>query len=118
MGCRRTRRRCLGGGHTIGSAPHFDLASGPGSEACWSPGIHQQCIRRLDREGQQAPVSAFFLVTDDGSDPPMMDVLGINASEAQHIIDPHLGVEIKEKDTSNLRKLVERYLDRKREIAA
>jgi hypothetical protein len=48
----------------------------------------------------------------------MMDVLGINASEAQHIIDPHLGVEIKEKDTSNLRKLVERYLDRKREIAA
>jgi hypothetical protein len=43
----------------------------------------------------------------------MMDVLGIKASEAQHIVDPHLGVEIKENDMSHLRRLVERYLDRK-----
>jgi SNF2 family DNA or RNA helicase len=88
-------------------------ATGIFGELDWSPGIHQQCIWRLDREGQQNPVTAFFLVTDDGSDPPMMDVLGIKASEAQHIVDPHLGVEIKENDMSHLRRLVERYLDRK-----
>ena len=93
-------------------------ATGIFGELDWSPGIHQQCIWRLDREGQQNPVTAFFLVTDDGSDPPMMDVLGIKASEAQNIIDPHLGVEVKENDTSHLRKLVERYLDRKKEMAA
>jgi len=86
-------------------------------ELDWSPGIHQQCIWRLDREGQTNPVTAFFLVTDDGSDPPMMDVLGIKASEAQSIVDPHLGVEVKENDTSHLRKLVERYLDRKKGAA-
>lgn len=93
-------------------------ATGIFGELDWSPGIHQQCIWRLDREGQQNPVTVFFLVTDDGSDPPMMDVLGIKASEAQHIVDPHLGVEVKEKDTSHLRKLVERYLDRKKATAA
>jgi SNF2 family DNA or RNA helicase len=88
-------------------------ATGIFGELDWSPGIHQQCIWRLDREGQTSPVTALFLVTDDGSDPPMMDVLGIKASEAQHIVDPHLGVEVRENDTGHLRKLVERYLDRK-----
>jgi len=95
----------------------FRCATGIFGELDWSPGIHQQCIWRLDREGQTNPVTAFFLVTDDGSDPPMMDVLGIKASEAQHIVDPYLGVEVKENDTSHLRKLVERYLDRKKGAA-
>lgn len=79
-------------------------------ELDWSPGIHQQCVWRLDREGQTQPVTAFFLVTDDGSDPPIMDVLGLKASEAEQIVDPHLGVQVKDNDTSHLRKLVERYL--------
>jgi len=86
-------------------------------ELDWSPGIHQQCIWRLDREGQANPVTAFFLVTDDGSDPPMMDVLGIKASEAQSIVDPDLGIETKENDTSHIRKLVERYLNRAKKHA-
>lgn len=81
-------------------------------ELDWSPGIHQQVIWRLDREGQEHPVTAFFLVTDEGSDPPIMDVLGIKASEAQQIVDPHLGVQRTDDDTSNLQKLVERYLDK------
>ena len=89
-------------------------ATGVFGELDWSPGIHQQCIWRLDREGQTQPVTAFFLVTDDGSDPPMMDVLGFKASEAQSIVDPHLGVEVKEDDRSHLRRLVDRYLDKKR----
>ncbi|WP_397570633.1 SNF2-related protein [Schlesneria sp. T3-172] len=82
-------------------------------ELDWSPGIHQQCIWRLDREGQKNPVSVFFLVTDDGSDPPIMDVLGIKSSEAQSIVDPHIGVEVKENDVSRLQKLIQRYLDRR-----
>ncbi len=81
-------------------------------ELDWSPGIHQQVIWRLDREGQEHPVTAFFLVTDEGSDPPIMDVLGIKASEARQIVDPHLGVQKVDDDTSNLQRLVERYLSR------
>lgn len=83
-------------------------------ELDWSPGIHQQCVWRIDREGQENPVTAFFLVTDDGSDPPMMDVLGLKASEAEQIVDPHLGVQVKDNDTSHLRRLVDRYLEGKK----
>lgn len=87
-------------------------------ELDWSPGIHQQCIWRLDREGQKNPVTAFFLVSDDGSDPPIMDVLGIKSSEATSIVDPYLGVETKEVDTSRLQGLVQRYLVRKESPSA
>ena len=79
-------------------------------ELDWSPGIHQQVIWRVDREGQKQPVTVFFLVSEEGSDPPIMDVLGIKASEAQQIVDPHIGVQRADDDTSNLQKLVERYL--------
>jgi len=82
-------------------------------ELDWSPGIHSQLTWRLDREGQLHPVTVFYLVTNDGSDPPIMDVLGIKASEARGIVDPHLGVQITDaEDMSNLRRLVERYLEK------
>ena len=86
-------------------------------ELDWSPGIHQQIIWRVDRDGQENPVTAFFLVSDEGSDPPIMDVLGIKASEATQIVDPHLGIQRVDTDTSNLQKLVQRYLDKKRQKA-
>lgn len=82
-------------------------------ELDWSPGIHHQCIGRLNRDGQTRPVTAFFLVADDGSDPPMMDVNGIKASEAHQIVDPGLGVIPINTDVSNLRRLVERYLSKR-----
>lgn len=87
-------------------------------ELDWSPGVHQQVIWRVDRDGQMSPVTVFFLVTDDGSDPPMMEVLGIKASEATGVVDPNLGVQVVDTDTTNLRRLVERYLDRKHQGAA
>jgi hypothetical protein len=81
-------------------------------ELDWSPGVHQQVIWRIDREGQMHPVTVFFLVSEEGSDPPVMDVLGIKASEAAQIVDPNLGVQRTEEDTTNLRRLVDRYLER------
>ncbi len=81
-------------------------------ELDWSPGIHDQVIWRVDRDGQEDPVTAFFLVSEDGSDPPIMDVLGIKASEATQIVDPHLGVRTAQDDPSNLQRLVDRYLSR------
>src|SRR5262249_53585753 len=35
-------------------------------ELDWSPGVHHQCIGRLDREGQAEPVTAIFLVVEEG----------------------------------------------------
>lgn len=79
-------------------------------ELDWSPGVHHQCIGRLDREGQTQPVTALFLVADDGSDPPMMEMLGLKASQAQSIVDPHLGVTQVHSDATHMQLLVKRYL--------
>ena len=81
-------------------------------ELDWTPGIHDQLAWRLDREGQTDPVTVFFLVTDAGSDPLILDVLGIKKNEATQIIDPYLGVHAREEDMSNVRRLVEHYLKR------
>lgn len=85
-------------------------------ELDWSPGVHHQNIGRLDREGQRCwpdPVTAIYLVAEDGADPPMMEVLGLKASQAAHIVDPSLGVQAAAKDDSRLRGLIDRYLARR-----
>lgn len=82
-------------------------------ELDWSPGVHHQCIGRLDREGQKEPVTAIFLVCEDGSDPPMMEVLGLKAAQASAIVDPSLGVQRVAADGEGLKRLVRRYLDGK-----
>ncbi|PTM61874.1 SNF2-related protein [Phreatobacter oligotrophus] len=81
-------------------------------ELDWSPGVHQQLIWRLDREGQSRPVTAHFLVSEDGSDPVIISRLGIKASEARGVNDPHLGVEEVKTDTSNMVALARRYLNK------
>lgn len=82
-------------------------------ELDWSQGIHEQVIGRLDREGQTQQVTAIFLVAEDGSDPPMIDLLGLKASQARAINDPPLGVEQVVSDGTKLQKLAERYLDKR-----
>ncbi len=81
-------------------------------ELDWSPGVHHQCIGRLDREGQTEPVTALFLVCDDGSDPPMMDVLGLKSSEQSAIVDMTLEAQQAPADRTRLQMLVERYLNK------
>lgn len=81
-------------------------------ELDWSPGIHHQCLGRLDREHQKEPVTGFFLTVPKGSDPPMMEVLGLKAAEASAIIDPTLGVQATHTDVGHLQTLVQRYLSR------
>lgn len=71
------------------------------------------CIGRLHRDGQVDPVTAFFLVSEGGSDPPIMDVLGLKASEANGIVNPGAGPQIVHTDTSRLQALLERYLEKK-----
>jgi len=51
-------------------------------ELDWSPGIHEQCIGRLWRDGQDETVIAYYLVSDGGTDPLMTEVLGLKRREA------------------------------------
>jgi len=79
-------------------------------ELDWSPAVHHQLIGRLDREGQTKQVMAIFLVSDSGSDPLIIDLLGLKASQAQGIVDPHLGVQQVHSDQTRLQMLVKKYL--------
>ncbi len=58
-------------------------------ELDWSPEIHRQCIGRLDRAGQDSTVAAYYMVSDDGTDPLMAEVLGIKKQQAEPIRDPN-----------------------------
>ncbi len=60
------------------------------------------------RVGDEQTMSVSYQMDD----PPIMDVLGIKASEAHQIADPHLGVQKVDDDTTNLGRLVERYLQK------
>lgn len=87
-------------------------------ELDWSPGIHHQFFGRLDREGQAVPVTGFFLVTNDGSDPPIMELNGLKKAESAPILDPGLGVQPVHSDVSRMRLLAQRYLTRQERTRA
>lgn len=57
-------------------------------ELDWSPMMHTQCLGRLNRDGQDSTVVAYFMVSDDGTDPLMCDTLGIKRSQAIPLRDP------------------------------
>ena len=79
-------------------------------ELDWSPKVHDQVIGRLDRPGQTKPVTAYFLHADGGSDPLVVAMLGLKASQSKGIVDPLSGAEVVHSDESRIRLLAERYL--------
>jgi SNF2 family DNA or RNA helicase len=82
-------------------------------ELDWSPGAITQCIGRLNRDGQTTPVLAYFLVTEDGSDPTMAETLGIKREQVEGITDPDESfIEELQVDGTRIRALAEAYLDR------
>lgn len=83
-------------------------------ELDWSPGVHEQCVGRLDRDGQPDPVTAYFLTALDGADPIMVDVLGIKRAQIEGVRNPGGGL-IERADTgeNNLRALARAFLKTK-----
>lgn len=84
-------------------------------ELDWSPGVHEQVVGRLRRDGQADPVVAYYLCADSGSDPIMMNVLGIKRQQATGIVDPTrpAGELFAQTDTDRTRLLAEAWLSKK-----
>lgn len=61
-------------------------------ELDWSAGVHEQCEGRVYRDGQQDPVLAYYLLSDEGSDPIMADVLGVKRQQLEGVRDPAQGL--------------------------
>lgn len=82
-------------------------------ELDWSPKVHDQLVTRLDRDGQQEEVTAIYLVTNWGSDPGIIDLLGIKSSQSHGIMDPLLAAQSQYSDEGRIKKLAQQFLKEK-----
>jgi len=79
-------------------------------ELDWSPKVHEQCIGRLDRDGQENEVFTFYIATDYGSDPSIIDILGLKESQSRGILDPGTNPIIHDADINRIKQLARDYL--------
>jgi hypothetical protein len=83
-------------------------------ELDWSPGVHEQDTMRLHRDGSIRPVFAYYLWADEGSDPIVMDVLGLKGQQAHGIRDPEADiVEQLSGGGHQVKKLAAAYLEQR-----
>lgn len=85
-------------------------------ELDWSPGVHNQVIGRVDRDGQADQVTAYYLVSEYGADPVMIDWLGLKSSQAHGINDPLTAAAGQYSDESRVKILAESFLRKKNAI--
>lgn len=82
-------------------------------ELDWSPGVHEQNVGRVLRDGQEKSVIAYYLLADRGSDPIVAQVLGVKRQQIEGIRRNPGEEELVEKlqnDGGHIRRLAEEYL--------
>lgn len=84
-------------------------------ELDWSPGVHEQAIGRVHRDGQGDPVVAYFLVSDTGADPTMMSTLGLKREQVERVRDPNAAL-VESIAVDAVKQMAESYL-RQRGVA-
>jgi SNF2 family DNA or RNA helicase len=81
-------------------------------ELDWSPQVHEQLNGRFRRDGAKGQLTAIYPVIDSGSDPLIMDYLGLKASQAHGIIDPLLLPGEQNSDAGRIKMLANYYLNK------
>lgn len=84
-------------------------------ELDWAPAVLDQCIGRLNRDGSlPGGVMAYFLISEEGADPVMTEVLGLKREQAEGVRDPHRElIERLETGGGHVRRLAEQYAAKK-----
>lgn len=88
-------------------------STGVVAELDWSPQVHDQCVGRLARDGQEGRVTMVYVTVQDGADPPMMEVLGLKRDQAGGIVDLRDGDTPAEVPQGRLLAMAEDYLVRR-----
>lgn len=85
-------------------------------ELDWSPGVHEQNVGRIHRDGQGEPVAAYYLLAEEGSDPTVAEALGLKRQQIEGVrrTDGEV-IEKLQNDPGHIRKLAEAYLVRRGE---
>jgi SNF2 family DNA or RNA helicase len=80
-------------------------------ELDWSPSTHEQGTGRLHRDGQDESVTAYYLLSEEGTDPVMGDILGVKKQQLEGIRDPNQDLVTKlQVETDYIKRLAEKYL--------
>ncbi len=79
-------------------------------ELDWSPQVHHQIIGRLRRPGQPGQVTAHYLHTNEGSDPVLLETLGIKSDQSRGINDPGVTAKPRYSDSSRIQRLARHVL--------
>lgn len=80
--------------------------------------VLKQLIGRIRRTGQKDTVNAHYMIANGGSDPLMVEVLGLKSSQAHGIMNPFTQPAAPVSDTDRMKRLAQMVLDRRRAIAA
>jgi SNF2 family DNA or RNA helicase len=83
------------------------------AELAWTPALHGQFDGRFDRPGQTRPVMSYFMLSQNGSDPVIADLLALKRAQMVGIRDPD--AEVFEKKAQNeegrIKLLAQHYLE-------
>lgn len=83
------------------------------AELDWSPAVMAQLVGRVDRDGQPNQVMVIYLVSDSGSDPVIINLLGLKSSQSHGIVGPTSDAKEQYSDESRIQALARHYLDKK-----
>jgi len=79
-------------------------------ELDWSPKIHDQLTGRVDRDGQKHRVTAIYLISNYGSDLPIIDLLGVKSSQSHYMLNELGDIPENYSDESRMKLLAQQYL--------
>jgi len=84
-------------------------------ELDYSPKVHDQLTGRIrrDNDGHEEQVTAIYLTSEFGSDPLMIDILGLKASQSEGLLNPLQGTPEKYSDDSRIKLLAQQYINKK-----
>lgn len=82
------------------------------AELDWAPAVHEQFTGRVDRDGQEFPVFAYYPVADSGSDPVISDVLGVKRAQLEGI--RNLEDIPQNVDPNKVRRMAEEFLKQRK----
>lgn len=83
-------------------------------ELDWSPGVHEQCMGRFDRDGQDEPSTAYFLTSTSGSDPVVCEVLGLKRTQIEGVRNPDTALaERVDTGENSIQRLAREFLAKK-----
>lgn len=88
-------------------------------ELDWSPAVHEQADGRVFRDGQTDPVAAYYLMSDEGSDPAVSEVLGVKRWQIEGVRDLETELVAKlDRSQEGIRMLAQRYMKKQGSMEA